>query len=139
MPPVPPDQRRLLSTLEAAEFLGVSVSMMNKLRLDEGGPPFIKISSRVTYSPADLEAWIAAQKRTSTGRPGRSVVLFPDDGIRSRVVAARSEAFVASYLDPATWDDVERSITPLTDCARRKLCEFDLRKVFADLGVTVAT
>jgi predicted DNA-binding transcriptional regulator AlpA len=132
------DQRRLLCTREAAEFLGVSVSFLNKLRLTEDGPPFVKLGARVAYDPVDLDAWLDRQKRTSTGLPGQSMGRFPDEAIRSRVVAVRSDPFAASYLDPAVFDVETRTVTARTDVARRKLCELDLRTVFADLVVTVS-
>lgn len=59
---------KLLSTVEAAGRLGVSSSYLNKLRVTGGGPPFVKIGARVAYDPADLVAWLAGQKRTTTGQ-----------------------------------------------------------------------
>ena len=66
------DSQELLTTGQAAHRLAVSVSYLNKLRLTEGGPPFVKLGARVVYDPADLAAWIETQKRTSTqlGRHG---------------------------------------------------------------------
>ncbi len=58
---------KLLSTVEAADRLGVSASWLNKMRCGVEGPPFIKIGARVAYDPADLAAWLEAQKRTTTG------------------------------------------------------------------------
>lgn len=59
---------RLLNVTEAAERLSVSASYLNKLRVTGGGPPFVKIGARVAYDPADLVAWLAGQKRTTTGQ-----------------------------------------------------------------------
>ena len=56
----------LLTTGQAAQCLGVSVSYLNKLRLGEDGPPFVKLGARVAYDPADLTAWIEARKQRST-------------------------------------------------------------------------
>jgi hypothetical protein len=64
------DTPRLLSTFEAAERLSVSASYLNKLRVTGGGPPFVKIGARVAYDPADLAAWLEAQKRRSTSDLG---------------------------------------------------------------------
>ncbi len=57
---------KLLNTGEAAERLGVSASYLNKLRLQGGGPAFVKLGTRVSYDPCDLAAWLDAQKRRST-------------------------------------------------------------------------
>ena len=57
---------KLENVNQAAERLGVSVSYMNKMRLVGGGPRFIKMGARVLYDPADLLAWLEAQKRCST-------------------------------------------------------------------------
>lgn len=57
---------KLENVNQAADRLGVSVSYLNKLRLSGRGPRFIKLGSRVSYDPADLAAWLDAQKRSST-------------------------------------------------------------------------
>jgi predicted DNA-binding transcriptional regulator AlpA len=58
--------RRKLPTKEAARYLSLGKSTLDKLRVLGGGPAFIKIGKRVVYDPADLEAWFASHKRTST-------------------------------------------------------------------------
>lgn len=59
---------RLLNVNEAADRLGVSVSYLNKLRMVSGaGPVFVRFGVRVAYDQADLNAWVDAQKRSSTG------------------------------------------------------------------------
>ncbi len=57
---------RLYSASEAAHWLGVSLSFLNKLRLTGSGPRYAKISRRVCYDQADLTAWLESQKRRST-------------------------------------------------------------------------
>ena len=57
---------KLISTMEAADRLGVSASYLNKLRVQGGGPPFVKMGARVGYDPDDLSKWIASQKLNST-------------------------------------------------------------------------
>ena len=66
------DQPRLLSTTEAAAQLGLSPAYLNKKRVTGGGPAFVKIGARVTYDPADLEAWVQASKRRSTSDEGEA-------------------------------------------------------------------
>jgi predicted DNA-binding transcriptional regulator AlpA len=57
--------RKKLDTPQAAEYLGIGKSSLDKLRVAGGGPAFIKIGKRVVYDPADLDVWFAAHKRTS--------------------------------------------------------------------------
>ena len=57
----------LLDTREAAARLGLARATLAKLRVRGGGPPFVKLGTKVLYDSADLAAWIAAQgKRRST-------------------------------------------------------------------------
>ena len=63
-------QRKMLRTPEAATYCGSSASTFEKLRLFGGGPPFVKLGRRVVYDPADLDAWLAANRRRSTSDPG---------------------------------------------------------------------
>ena len=62
MPPIPPNQ----SVEDAARFIGVSVSVLNKLRVYGGGPAYLKIGRRVLYETAALEDWLVSKRRTST-------------------------------------------------------------------------
>jgi excisionase family DNA binding protein len=57
---------RLLSVQEAARFLGLSVSTLNKLRLTGGGPRFAKLGRRCLYDITDLKKWASERKRIST-------------------------------------------------------------------------
>lgn len=63
-------QRRMLRTPEAANYCGSSTSTLEKLRLYGGGPRYSKLGRRVVYSPEDLDAWLAANRRVSTSDPG---------------------------------------------------------------------
>ena len=56
-----------MRTPEAAQYLGISVSTLNKTRLTGDGPPFIKVTPRaVAYRKADLDAFLEAHVRRST-------------------------------------------------------------------------
>ncbi len=69
-----------LDTVEAAEYLGLGKSTLDKLRVTGGGPAFIKIGKRVVYDPADLDAWICsaqALQHFSEHRDRRGVVSNP--------------------------------------------------------------
>jgi excisionase family DNA binding protein len=63
--PSNPD-RRMLRVAEAATFLGLSVSYLNKLRCNGGSPRYIKTGRAVLYDPADLETWLAERRQQST-------------------------------------------------------------------------
>lgn len=58
--------RPMLRTPEAAEYCGSCSSTFEKLRLVGGGPKFVKLGRRVVYDPADLDAWLNANRRAST-------------------------------------------------------------------------
>lgn len=63
-----------LPVKEAAAYVPVSKSMLDKLRVAGGGPPFVKIGKRVLYDTRDLDQWLDGLKRTSTvdtGAPPR--------------------------------------------------------------------
>lgn len=61
-----PAPRKMLSTPEAALYLGLGKSTMDKLRLTGEGAPYLKLGNRVVYDPDDLDAWASARKHTST-------------------------------------------------------------------------
>jgi predicted DNA-binding transcriptional regulator AlpA len=68
---------RLLKVGEAAEFLQLSESWMNKARLSGSGPEYHKMGRSVRYGLQDLEAFKRANARRSTSEydshsgPGR--------------------------------------------------------------------
>lgn len=51
-------KRVLLTTAQAAEFLGKSESAMCIDRCRSAGPPYFKLGRSVRYDLADLEAWL---------------------------------------------------------------------------------
>ena len=64
---------RLLSQKEVAQLIGQSVRNLERLRIDGGGPVYIKLGGRcVRYRETDVEAWIASRVRASTSDPGRT-------------------------------------------------------------------
>jgi predicted DNA-binding transcriptional regulator AlpA len=54
----------------AAQYLGLSTSYLNRLRVDGGSPPYAKLGRRVVYFIDDLDTWLADKKRTSTSQVG---------------------------------------------------------------------
>jgi predicted DNA-binding transcriptional regulator AlpA len=61
-----------LPVRDAADYVGLSCSTLNKLRLYGGGPVFLKLGRRVAYDVADLDAWLASKRRSSTSDDGLS-------------------------------------------------------------------
>lgn len=56
----------LLSTQDAAKVVGLSPQTLAILRVEGGGPRYVKLGRSVRYDPADLAAWVEANKRAST-------------------------------------------------------------------------
>jgi predicted DNA-binding transcriptional regulator AlpA len=52
---------------KAANYVGLSVSTLAKARLRGDGPKFVRLSARaIGYLQADLDAWLAAKRCSST-------------------------------------------------------------------------
>jgi predicted DNA-binding transcriptional regulator AlpA len=60
------DARGLLSVRQAAAFLNLSASTLNKWRLSGDSPPYLKIGRRVLYDFNDLLTWAAQHRRHNT-------------------------------------------------------------------------
>jgi excisionase family DNA binding protein len=54
------EHRPLLTTKQAANYLGVSMSVLGHWRSDRRGPRYVQVGSSVRYRLADLDAWIQA-------------------------------------------------------------------------------
>lgn len=54
-----------MTTETAADYLGLSVSWLNKSRRKGNGPTYLKLGGAVRYLVADLDAWINGSKRTA--------------------------------------------------------------------------
>lgn len=58
---------RRISVSEAASYLALAESTLNKMRMTGGGPRFLKLSARrVAYDTADLDEWLLTKRRCST-------------------------------------------------------------------------
>ncbi len=56
-----------LKTPEAAEYVGLTASTLEKYRLTGEGPVYIKSGPKIVlYAVEDLDAWLNARRRTST-------------------------------------------------------------------------
>ena len=65
------DSKRVLRTAQAAEYVGLSASTLEKFRLNGSGPVYQKAGPKiVVYRPEDLDAWLSSQRRRSTSDLG---------------------------------------------------------------------
>jgi predicted DNA-binding transcriptional regulator AlpA len=61
----------VLRTRQAAEYVGLSASTLEKFRLTGNGPPYQKSGPKiVVYRPEDLDAWLSGNRRRSTSDMG---------------------------------------------------------------------
>jgi predicted DNA-binding transcriptional regulator AlpA len=59
--------QRVLRTPEAAKYLGLAVSTLEKFRLTGEGPKFVRIGIRaVGYLTDDLDDWLRSRVRSTT-------------------------------------------------------------------------
>lgn len=59
--------RRLLRSSATAEYLGITEGTLKKMRMRGDGPVYARLSPRlIIYDVADLDAWIAKNRRLST-------------------------------------------------------------------------
>src|SRR5262245_57118902 len=64
-----PSQDIFFTPKEAAAYLRVSKSYLDKLRVYGGGPRFLRLGKRkVLYRKSDLNAWLASQSFNSTSQ-----------------------------------------------------------------------
>jgi len=61
---------RLMTTTECAEYLGCTKRFLEDGRLKGTSPPYCKVGRLVRYRLSDVDAWLAANTRTSTSDPG---------------------------------------------------------------------
>ena len=55
-----------MTVKEAAAYIPLSASKLNKLRLYGGGPIYTKVGGRILYDRRHLDEWISAGERRST-------------------------------------------------------------------------
>jgi excisionase family DNA binding protein len=60
----------MLTQIEAAQLLRVSVRTLERYRVAGGGPVFCKCGRLVRYRQSDLDAWINGRVRRSTSDGG---------------------------------------------------------------------
>lgn len=54
-----------MNTSDAANYIGMSASWLNKTRMHGNGPAYIKLGGSVKYLKSDLDSWMAANRRTA--------------------------------------------------------------------------
>ncbi len=54
----------------AAAYIGLSVQRLAKLRLEGGGPKFVKVGRSVLYRREDLDTFLQSRIRKSTSDQG---------------------------------------------------------------------
>ncbi|MDD4616045.1 MAG: helix-turn-helix domain-containing protein [Alphaproteobacteria bacterium] len=59
-------QKTFLRTKQAAVYLNLPASTLEKLRSQGGSPKYAKLGRIIVYDVNDLIAWVEAKKRTST-------------------------------------------------------------------------
>ena len=65
--------KRWLRPAQAADYLGLAVSTLAKMRVTGEGPVFHKLTTRsVAYDCRELDAWLEARQRTSTSDSGNA-------------------------------------------------------------------
>lgn len=57
---------------QAAEYLGISKSYLDKARIYGGGPNFIKVGAAVIYSTKDLDIWLNDKREPVGANDNRS-------------------------------------------------------------------
>lgn len=60
--------RRRLKTKQAADYVGLGESTLEKFRIIGGGPVYEKLGRSVVYDVNDLERWAASRKRSNTSQ-----------------------------------------------------------------------
>jgi hypothetical protein len=88
--------KRFMRTPEAAEYVGLSPSTLEKFRLTGEGPDFQKAGPKiVVYKPEDLDLWLEARRHRSTSDPGSTAAT----GVAT-TTAAPSDDSNASFDKP---------------------------------------
>jgi predicted DNA-binding transcriptional regulator AlpA len=62
---------KYIRTPEAANYVGLSKSQLEKLRLRGTGPAYSKLGKIALYAVADLDDWVASSRRMSTSEPAK--------------------------------------------------------------------
>ena len=61
---------RPIDTAGAADYSGLAISTLEKMRVSGDGPTYIKVGRRVLYFPEDIENWLKSHRRAHTSCEG---------------------------------------------------------------------
>ena len=64
----------LLTEMDVAQKLHVSLACLRRWRLEKRGPPFVKIGQLVRYRPDELENWLRSLPTGGVAEPRKSAV-----------------------------------------------------------------
>ena len=67
------DESGFFDTRRAADYLGLSLRTLDGYRVTGDGPAFHRFGNRVRYRMADLDAWAAQRRATTTAEADRLV------------------------------------------------------------------
>jgi predicted DNA-binding transcriptional regulator AlpA len=89
--------RRVMRTPQAAHYVGLSPSTLEKFRLRGNGPSYQKAGPKiVVYRLEDLDAWLEANRRRSTSDAGSNSAA----GARADRIKAHKCARTGFHSDP---------------------------------------
>ena len=70
-PDIPEYAAAILSPPEAAQYLGLAVSTLAKMRCWGGTPPFLRLGRKIGYLREDLDVWLKAKRAINTSDAAR--------------------------------------------------------------------
>jgi predicted DNA-binding transcriptional regulator AlpA len=97
-----------IRTQDAADYLGISKSLLDKLRCYSGGPSYTKLGRAVIYNTADLDAWLISYKVAPSELGGRTEDI-PQDVLREVGILAMQ--YVAWLAQKPRDADAEQVLT----------------------------
>jgi excisionase family DNA binding protein len=56
-------QKEMFASGEVAQYLGINRATLRRWRIENRGPAYIKLGGAIRYRAADIEAFIAANRR----------------------------------------------------------------------------
>ncbi len=62
----------LMTSEQAAKYLGFTDGWLAKLRMRGGGPKYIRLGRKCRYAPADLDTWLAAHRVSNTSEKSQA-------------------------------------------------------------------
>jgi excisionase family DNA binding protein len=65
--PSPPELKPLLDSEQLARILGVTYRTLDTWAYRREGPAYIRVGRHRRYDPADVRAWLDAQRRRTNG------------------------------------------------------------------------